>query len=83
MATEHKVICDSCGSDITYTTNCVDYRVSLRNVSIPREPGRGSYTLMGVFPSLHENADFCGKVCLIKYLVTTYPEALEWAGIGF
>jgi hypothetical protein len=62
MAEQHKITCDGCGADLTSTGNCVDYRLALRNESMPT---RGGFvTAMGKYPAMDNNAHFCGLACL-------------------
>lgn len=69
---ESKVICDGCGENITATSNCEGWRLSLVVQSkIPqwKLEGRshGFVTLMAVPLPLDRPKDFCGLSCLDKW----------------
>lgn len=67
MAKIVNIICDYCGSDISTTTNIVDYRLELSAVSIPNNSGRA--TLLHKTPPIDSDKVFCGKRCLANWLV--------------
>ncbi len=64
MGLEHKITCDYCDQDITYTSNCVDYRLHLGNerkgVRNPNLP----VTQMHIYPIIKQSVYFCGLGCL-------------------
>jgi hypothetical protein len=64
--TEHgdEIKCDGCDADLTYTANCVDYRLVLGNESKPTYPGAGAVTAMGIYPPVERTHHFCGLGCL-------------------
>ena len=68
MPKELKISCDSCGRDLTSTTNCEDYRIALLNDSIPSigEP----VTAMAVYPPLRQDHYLCDIKCLKEFVVT-------------
>lgn len=68
MGQIHKVTCDHCGGDLTYTRNCVGYSVVLQNRSIPNPPGTGTVTMMHIYQPLDRAYDFCGTPCLEKWV---------------
>jgi len=61
MKTE-EIVCDQCGGDLSTTTNCVGYRLSLQAERIP--PAGPTVTLMHIEPPLKHHAHFCGLKCL-------------------
>ncbi len=63
------VTCDRCDRDITYTGNCIDYRVTLINEAIPRNPKHNSFTLMQIYPYLENNVYFCNTRCLKDWVM--------------
>lgn len=64
--TEHKKItCDACERDLTYTGNCVEYRLALNVESIPANSG--FVTLMHLSPDIDGSKHFCGLRCLKKW----------------
>ncbi len=60
-----KVTCDSCGRDLTTTTNCEGYRLSLKVETIPSKGG--AVTLLGIYPPILNDVDFCGIKCLKEW----------------
>jgi len=75
MAVDHKVVCDQCGHDLTHTANVVGYYLTLSNSASSPPPGIGVVTMMGVYPPIEKQADFCGVGCLSMWLAATYPDA--------
>lgn len=69
-----EITCDQCGSDLTATGNCVDYRIVLANESLPSLGG--FVTSMMIYPPLEGTAHFCGTLCLAKWVVSKYPDAV-------
>lgn len=63
------IVCDQCGKDLTWTSNCVDYRIVLASETIPSLDG--PVTLMSLEPPV-ETSHFCGLRCL-KAFVETCP----------
>lgn len=59
-----EINCDGCGHDLTYTGNCVDYRLVLGNESKPTYPGARAVTAMGISPPVDRAHHFCGLDCL-------------------
>lgn len=59
--------CDLCDSDITYTTNSVDYRIILKSEKIPTNP---NYTItdMGIRNPIEGEHCFCSIACLDKFV---------------
>lgn len=76
---EPQITCDSCGNDLTYTSNCIDYRLSLVNVSLGSR-GAGAVTSMMVYPAIPQDADFCGINCLREWLDKRYPADKKYHG---
>jgi len=62
-----KITCDSCGNDLTYTGNCIDYRILVCCEVKPLYPGSMSATAMGISPPLEGDHHFCGSICLRKW----------------
>ena len=60
------IVCDACKQDLTYTYNCVDYRLAL--VVEPREVKGPTVTAMHVLPPLDRGRHFCGLACLKKWI---------------
>lgn len=55
--------CDNCNSDLTSTTNQIDYRLKLMDERIPSQ--NGMVTLMAMYPTLKDGSKhFCGLGCL-------------------
>lgn len=65
MSTKTAVTCDGCGKDLTYATNCIEYRLHLCDVPIPFKSA--IVTAMHVEPNITAPADFCGFKCLRKW----------------
>ena len=72
------VKCDSCGADISCSTNSVDYRLRLMNVELP--PCSNSVTDMMIHPPISRNCDFCGIGCLRKWVIQECEKQLtaQW-----
>lgn len=69
---EHrKVTCDQCEADLTYTSNCVAYKLHLAPKSIPVKGsvlGRAVFvTSMMDYPPIDNELDFCGVPCMLRY----------------
>lgn len=67
-----EIKCDSCSMDLSSTTNCVDYRLSLVNDSLPSRSN--VVTSMMIYPPIDRDAHFCGINCLKKWLSSKYPD---------
>lgn len=65
MPRKETITCDSCGVDLTTTSNCVDYRLALLNQFIPLAPG--SVTAMRAEPILERDYYFCTLNCLLQW----------------
>jgi hypothetical protein len=63
----HNCTCDYCQKDITYTTNCKDYRIQVRSDMIPPHPERNTSTAMEAYDPLPSPMDFCSLRCLAYY----------------
>lgn len=63
-----KVTCDACGKDLTYTGNCVDYRLLVTSESLGSgrgEDGRSyAVTAMMIYPPVDRSYHFCNLRCL-------------------
>lgn len=59
-----EIKCDGCGHDLTYTGNCVDYRLILASEAKSTYPDAGAVTCMGISPSISRAHHFCGVDCL-------------------
>lgn len=59
--------CDGCGTDISYTANSIDYRLSLNNERI-HSRGDGPVTDMNIEPDIRRTHHFCDLQCLRKWL---------------
>jgi len=58
-----KITCDNCNKDLTYTGNCVDYRLKLMDENIPTQST--CVTTRMLYPSLKNGSKhFCGMGCL-------------------
>lgn len=69
MPIETKITCDACNKDLTYTGNCEDYRISVKNEHIPSRRDMAAVTLMAISPPLKGNMYFCGVSCIKKYFL--------------
>lgn len=72
------ITCDQCGKDLATTGNCVDYRIALKNESIPSWGG-GAVTAMMIYPPLEQDHYFCSWRCLTEWMHTRM-EACGGAG---
>lgn len=59
--------CDQCDKDLTYTGNCVDYRIGVYAENIPTRSC--SVTLMNIEPPFDHDIHFCGVVCMKEYFM--------------
>ena len=64
MTVEHKITCDACGKDLTYTGNSVDYRLALISQAKGTYPGAHAVTDMLIAPPLERDKHFCRLECL-------------------
>ena len=62
MTKTTEITCDACQNNLNYTSNCVDYRLVLKDEQIPS--CGGAVTSMMVYPILHGEKHFCGIGCL-------------------
>lgn len=62
-----EIKCDECEADLTYTGNCVDYRLVLAPENIAIRPGVGAVTAMGIYPDLKRPHHFCRLACLDRW----------------
>lgn len=72
MAATHKITCDGCGADMTYTGNSVDYYLRLTTGSPQSwymKEGRngGAVTDMMIYPPIKGDHHFCGLECLDRW----------------
>jgi len=74
MSKTEKVTCDECEKDITYTTNFMDYRLTLKAENKPVYPTLTAMTAMHITPDIDETLYFCGINCLKKYINEKYEE---------
>lgn len=72
-----KITCDHCGNDITYTSNCDDFRVVLSSEAMAHTPGGGAVTLMYVTPQFPQPHYFCGERCLVRWILAEYTTLVE------
>jgi hypothetical protein len=63
----HKIECDECGADLTYTGNCEDYYLVLGNASKGHRPGTYAVTSMAISPPLKQEHHFCGLKCMDQW----------------
>ena len=66
-----KILCDTCGADITSTGNSVDWRIALINQHIPSRGGM--VTDMWITPQLKDDVYFCNAGCLRAWIVKNIP----------
>mgnify|MGYP001606394301 CR=1 FL=1 len=60
------VVCDWCKKDLSFTSNCEDWRLGLVNQGIA---SRGNFvTSMHVPPILKDDAHFCSIKCLREWV---------------
>jgi hypothetical protein len=67
-----KVTCDTCANDLTWSSNCVDWRLALVNESVPHQSE--FVTMAGCYPAIKNNVHFCGIDCLRKWFDEHYPK---------
>lgn len=79
MSQTIEVFCDNCGTDLTYTGNCEDYRLVLG--SQPKAPwyvkeGRsgGAVTAMAIPDPMPLPRHFCKRACLKDWLAEERPK---------
>ncbi len=65
MTVETKIYCDRCLAKLDYTTNSIDYRLSLKCERIPCHDG--AVTDMFIRASLDSDMHFCGLICLQQW----------------
>ena len=58
---EITIKCDTCQTDLKYSSNCVDYRIHLGSQEMPSQGG--AVTAMMIYPPVKES-DFCSVNCL-------------------
>ena len=73
MSENREILCDSCKKDLTYTNNCVDYRLVLSSQSkspwFTKDGGTvGAVTAMHIEPPIKGDKHFCSLVCLREWL---------------
>lgn len=73
MSERRAIFCDQCMSDITYTSNCEDWRILL--MSQGKQSVGGVVTSMAIRPPISEALHFCCLVCLKAYVSS------HWNGI--
>ncbi len=72
MTYEIKITCDNCDKDLTYTSNAIDYRLTLKDEKKRTYPDTNVVTSMMIYPSLKDGEkNFCGLGCL-KIWVNKY-----------
>lgn len=57
-----RVHCDHCGTDLSCSSNSIDYRVTVQAEAIP--PHAGAVTDMMIYPPLDRPHHFCGLGCV-------------------
>lgn len=62
----NKVLCDQCQSDISTTWNSVNWSITLKNRQIPCHSA--VVTDVMIHPQLNKDMDFCGLVCLTRWI---------------
>jgi len=62
MTKTAKITCDGCGADLTFTSNCEDYYLSLGSFS-KRSLG-GFVTAVAISPAITHDHHFCSLLCL-------------------
>ncbi len=62
MSINHKITCDNCNSDLTESSNSVDYRIKLYSQRMPCHDG--AVFDMLISPQIPEPMHFCGLGCL-------------------
>lgn len=63
----HKIACDECEADLTYTSNCEGYYLVLGSASKAHYPGGGVVTMMGAYPPVKRTHHFCGLLCMDQW----------------
>jgi len=62
MTKETIITCDRCNLDLTWTSNCVDYRIILTDENIPSKGG--AVTAMLLHPHINGAKHFCNFKCM-------------------
>lgn len=68
MGKDVKILCDSCGRDLTTTGNVIDYRLVLANEKKEHHRGLTVVTDMMIYPPIDRTYYFCRIECLKKWL---------------
>jgi hypothetical protein len=61
-----KITCDFCSRDLTYTGNCIDWYLSLKNEQMMTLGN--VLTCAMIYPKIDKDAHFCGLDCLKKWI---------------
>jgi hypothetical protein len=75
-----EIKCDQCGSDLTYASNSVDYRVVLGSEGkVPWYVGEGlsggAMTDMAIPDPFPHTRHFCNPTCLAVWVAHDFPDA--------
>lgn len=68
----HKITCDHCGRNLSSTSNCIDWRLALRNEEIPSRDGM--VTTVMRYPAFDRDHHFCGIGCLVRWIRKKVPD---------
>jgi hypothetical protein len=63
MSETHKIICDTCGKNITASGNSVDWRLAVKNESVPSMGG--FVTDMMIYPITNHDTHYCSWRCFV------------------
>jgi len=64
------MICEECKTDLTYTSNCEDFRIKVESEKIPNQGG--AVTLINVNPAFDRDLYFCDEQCLSRWFMRRY-----------
>lgn len=82
MTETHKVICDTCGKDITFTGNSIDWRLAVQNQRVTSGASAGAVTDMMIYPVTKADTHYCSWRCFANSsLVTSAIETRDLAAI--
>ncbi len=65
MTIQTVCFCDECEKNLAETSNCEDYRITIKSEGIPSRDG--TVTLMKLKPSFKGPFHFCGEKCMFNY----------------
>lgn len=78
MSERHEFTCDTCGADLTRTSNVEGWRVVLGSQAVARMGG--VVTAMHVPPPVEGPKHFCDLPCLARWIDPLMPDLLKAYG---